>query len=294
MKKRVWIWAVVIGWILSVMPAKADAIWEPNDNFYHEHHEECQYVNRNFTANGPDGEVIVYKSPENPKVVDTWENGFKAYISFVYTDEDGNEWGIYENYETDVMGWVPMAYMKVVYDGISFAEEFGESFVEESGVISEEYAGQILHCFDYPGAKSSYEFHTEGINEMPPYQYTFTDEQGLEWGYVGYFYGVRRVWICISNPTATFEELYPDGAPVRGEEEVQETPATQEGNPEENPAAQESNQDESGAEGERNASDGERIEPKRDGGLIGLVIALVVAVTGATGGALAWLKKSKK
>ena len=188
MKKCAWIWAVVICWMLSAMPAKADAIWEPNDNFYNEHREDCKYVNRTFIANGPDGEVIVYKSPENPMVAGTWENGFKAYISFVYTDEDGNEWGIYENYETDVMGWVPMAYMKVVYDGISFAEEFGESFVEESGVISEEYAGQILHCFAYPGAKSSYEFHTEGMNEMPPYQYTFTDEQGLEWGYVGYFY----------------------------------------------------------------------------------------------------------
>ena len=87
MKKSAWIWAVVVCWILCVMPVKADVIWEPMDDFYEEHREECRYVNRNFTANGPDGEVIVYKSPENPTVVDTWENGFSAYISFVYTDE---------------------------------------------------------------------------------------------------------------------------------------------------------------------------------------------------------------
>ena len=116
------------------------------------------------------------------------------------------------------------------------------------------------------------------------YARTFTDEQGLVWGYIGYFRGVRDCWVCISNATATFEELYPDGGPVRGEEEVQETPVPEAADEEDNKAHNERNAEE----------DNERIEPERDNGLIGLVIALVVAVTGATGGALAWLKKSKK
>ena len=38
----------------------------------------------------------------------------------------------------------------------------------------------------------------------------------------------------------------------------------------------------------------DRIEPEKDNGLIGLVIGLVVAVSGATGGALVWLKKGQK
>lgn len=288
MKKNVWIWAVVLCWMLCVMPAKADAIWEPNDNFYHDHYEDCEYVNRNFTANGPDGEVIVYKSPENPKVVDTWKNGFKAYISFVYTDEEGNEWGIYENFETDVKGWVPMAYMKVVYDGISFTEEYGESFVEDGGAFPAEYAGQTVYCFTYPGAKSSFEMKMPEVEEeMPEYARTFTDEQGLVWGHIGYFRGVRDRWVCISDATATFEELYPDGGPVRGEEVAQETLVSEEADKEDISDDNNNDREESADE------DNERIEPERDKGLIGLVIALVVAVTGATGGALAWLKKSK-
>ncbi len=279
MKKSIWVWAVVVCWMLCVMPAKADAIWEPSDNFYHDHYEDCRYINRNFTANGPDGEVIVYKSPENPMVVTTWENGFNAYISFVYTDEDGNEWGIYEDYETNVKGWVPMAYMKVVYDGISFTEEYGESFVEDSAVFPAEYAGQTVYCFTYPGSESCFEMRMPEVEEdMPWYARTFTDEQGLVWGYIGYFRGVRDRWVCITNATATFEELYPAGAPVRGEE------------PEEAPAQK----TEDDSKDEEQNEDEERIEPERDKGLIGLVIVLVVAVTGATGGALAWLKKSKK
>lgn len=284
MKKNAWIWAVVVCWILCVMPAKADVIWEPSDTFYHDHYEDCRYVNRNFTANGPDGEVIVYKSPENPMVVTTWENGFNAYISFVYTDEDGNEWGIYEDYETNVKGWVPMAYMKVVYDGISFTEEYGESFVEDSAAFPAEYAGQTVYCFTYPGSESCFEMRMpEVVEEMPMYARTFTDEQGLVWGYIGYFRGVRDRWVCITNATATFEELYPDSAPVKGEESV-ETPVQK-------------TEDDSMEKGQndREENDGEeRIEPKRDNGLIGLVVALVVAVTGVTGGALAWLKKNKK
>ena len=67
----------------------------------------------------------------------------------------------------------------------------------------------------------------EMAEEMPMYARTFTDEQGLVWGYIGYFRGVRDRWVCITNATATFEELYPDGAPVRGQK-PEETPAPEE------------------------------------------------------------------
>lgn len=283
MKKSVWIWIAAICWMLCVMPARADVIWEPDDNFYYEHQEDCVYVNRSFTANGPDGEVFVYKSPENSKVVTTWENGFKAHISYVYTDEDGNEWGVYEDYEADLTGWVPMAYMEVVYDSISFAQEYGQSFVEENAVFPAEYAGKTIYCFVYPGSKSSFEVKMPDVAEdMPWYDKTFTDEQGLVWGHIGYFRGIRNCWVCITNATATFEELYPVEAPVRGEEEK------------ETPVSKEDSEEQDSDDVRESDEDDERIEPKKDNGLIGLVVALVVAVTGATGGALAWLKKSKK
>ena len=42
---------------------QADVIWEPENSFYKMHAEECVYHNRNYIANGPDGQVTIYKSP---------------------------------------------------------------------------------------------------------------------------------------------------------------------------------------------------------------------------------------
>lgn len=54
---------------------------EPADSFYEQHASQCAYVNRCFTADGSDGTVILYESPESAKVMDTWENGFRVYLS---------------------------------------------------------------------------------------------------------------------------------------------------------------------------------------------------------------------
>jgi len=73
----------------------------------------------------------------------------------------------------------------------------------------------------------------------------------------------------------------------------EEQSAMEEKKPEETPAPEKDDEEESKRDDREEDADDERIAPERDGGLIGLVIALVVAVTGVTGGALAWLKKKK-
>ena len=96
----------IVGSMVSVLPVSADIIWEPEDMFYNDHASECTYVNRAFTANGPDGIVIVYKNPESPQKVTQLENGTVIYISYTYQDSDGILWGIYENTNAKKTGCV--------------------------------------------------------------------------------------------------------------------------------------------------------------------------------------------
>ncbi len=300
MKKNVWILAVVACWMFSALQVKADVIWEPyHDDFYQENMASCEYLNRTYTAAGPDGKVIVYESPENPTVVTTWENGFKAYISFTYTDADGNVWGVYDDSQSGINGWVPMAYMTVVYDYISFQEEFADSITEENGTIPAVCAGQTVYFWKYPGAENYYEMPMpEDAESLPQYSKLFIDEAGLQWGYIGYFRGTKHCWVCLANPNGSLEELYPQGVPERGGQNVADsTSSEEEGIVPKEDAAQEGDKNDTSASDIQSitdvSSDTERIEPEKDNGLIGLVIGLVVAVTGVTGGALVWLKKKK-
>lgn len=269
MRKVFVFFAVVACFMLWVLPVRADVIWEPyDDDFYMEHRDECEYINRVYAADGPEDKVIVYKSPENPTVVETWENGRNARIYYIWRDENGNSWGIYEDYENDKTGWMPMEYMDVVYDYICFEEEFGESIVEETVSIPGEYVKKSIFCWSYPGAETYVEIPMpEYEADMPQCHKTYVDEAGRKWGYIGYFRGTRNKWVCLDNPVADAVALFPDGLPEREVQEVEETDAP---------------------------ADTERIAPAGNNGIIGLIVCLVIGVTGATGGALVKLKKSRK
>ncbi len=266
MKKIMGIMMMVVCWMICVLPVKADLIWEPyEDAFYMEHKESCVRSGRVYTANGPDGKVISYKSPENPDVVESWENGYEVCINYIYTDDDGIAWGLDGMAHT---GWVPMEYMDVVYDNISFTEEFGESIVAESGTVSEQYANMDIYAFSYPGAEKYIVINVAGEKEhMPAYSMTFVDEAGYKWGYINYFRGIRSVWVCLDNATADAATLYPDGVPERGAQIVPEIDV---------------------------AVRDKYIMPKKDNGLMGIVICMVVAVVGTTGGALVAMKKKRE
>lgn len=250
-------WICILGgffcYMLCMLPVRADVIWEPRDSFYEEHSSECEYVGRVFTANGPDGVVILYASPVSDREVDTWDNGFTAYISFSFEDENGTVWGIYEGGSNSRTGWMPMEYMDVIYDNISFAEEYGEEIQEQFGTPDEQYLGKSVYFWEYPAAPDRYTVTLE--NYLPEYHRTYVDSEGHTWGNVGYYYGHKNVWICLDQPEAEMEELYPGGTPGIGE--VQPV--------------------------EKNFSRN-RITPGEDGGnmaaVVGAAVLLVVIVTG--------------
>lgn len=269
MRKYLCFAAVFFCFLFCTLSVRADVIWEPEDSFYEQHSSQCTHVNRRFTANGPDGRVILYKSPESAKVIDTWENGHQVSISFTYEDSNGILWGIYDD-GSGQTGWMPMEYMEVVYDHISFAEDHGSEIVEQSGVLEEKYRGGDVCCWEYPGAE---EFFIDPMNmqDLPKYSSVYTDEKGYTWGYIGYYYGRRNFWICIDRPTADYGQLYPDGGPLIGA--LAEDAETNDPDLEEQGA--------------------ERIVPEQDHGMAILVTALVALVVLVTAGLLVVLRKSR-
>lgn len=216
MKGKKWfgILFVLCGLLLFPKAAFADVIWTPQDDFYDQHYEECEHIDRVFTANGPGGKVILYENPESSKEIMTMENGAKMYISFSYKDGKGVEWGVYENSDDNSTGWAPMAYLEVVYDNISFTEEFGDQFVEREGMLDSSLVQDEIYYWDYPGSENG--FSAELMKNIE-YTTVFEDEDGREWAFISYHFGIRSKWVCIDDPTADFETLYPEGGPERGE-----------------------------------------------------------------------------
>lgn len=259
MKKWICALSVFLGCMLCVLPVRADVIWEPQNSFYEKHSSECEYVGRTFTANGPDGEVILYESPVSARKVATWENGHKVHIDFSYKDEKGTLWGVYE--DRDKSGWVPMEYMDVVYDHISFAEEYGEKLQKKDGTLDQQYMGKEIYFWSYPA--SPYQSFVTIGDDLPNYYRIYEDGAGHIWGNVGYYYGDKNVWICLDEPDAGLDALYPDGAPGIGETKPVEKNFT-----------------------------GERITPEGgQGNTVVWVAILVLLVVVLTGGLLFVLKK---
>lgn len=206
MKRRSLIVLLAVLFLLPLVPvtARADIIYEPRDTFYNLHREDCDYHARSYTANGPNGDVTVYKSPESRTEVKTLSNGTEVYISYIYEDDREILWGYCDFWEEDKSGWLPMEYMELIYDFISFQEDYGSEFLDEQGTLDEAFSGQQIVFCSYPGS-DRYSV-VEGADNLPDYQQVYVDDQGSRWGYVGYYFGHRNAWINLDDPTAIPEE----------------------------------------------------------------------------------------
>ena len=209
MKKIVKILSFAVAFLVCAQTVHADMIFEPSNSFYARHSGKCEIVEREFVANGPNGEVIVYKSPEDATKIGTMKNGETSWVTWTYKDADGIVWGCPNRFED---GWVPMDYMQVVYDYISFEEECGDKVVEEKGSLDASYLGKTVYFWEYPRSTQSkeipYELDPEWVTWMPEYHKTYVDEAGRKWGFCNYYYGTRNFWVCLDAADADYEALY--------------------------------------------------------------------------------------
>ena len=206
--------------------AQADVIWEPDDPFYMEKSweedrgDEFVHEDRNYFANQPQGYLYVVDNPEDQTIVDALENGTMAYVSFTYLDESGKEWGViqYQREETGevtpnysanwaegasvMTGWIRMEDVSLVYDSRAFMEEHQDEIRPASGKEKVSLgAGEEVQYWSYPGSgsivtSSSYmddKFHAD---------YVYADPDGREWAHISYYYSIRDVWVCLTDPAA--------------------------------------------------------------------------------------------
>lgn len=179
-------------------PARADLIWTPDDPFYEQHWEECAYVNRRYQLGGYDGSVTVFTAPGGMNKA-ALDNGLQGRIQFTWEGK-GTTWGYLCNVAgSDVEGWVPMDDLSLIYDSQAFAED-------HAGQITEDFPEQVdFHeavLYDYPNGTAG-EILTEAPNYLPfsqTFTRLYTDENGLSWGYVGYYMGNLDCWVCLDDP----------------------------------------------------------------------------------------------
>ena len=208
--------------VLAMSPAVyADVVYIPDDDFLDAHVSDRE--DRSYTART---EVKVYEDPGTGKVVATLSEGDSVHVYYIWTDALLHKWGCIETEQFS--GWIPMAYMKRSYDSISFREDYSDQFrsLGDWVYLDEAYAGQEIRIWSYPCSESSFTWTFDSDPEsLPCYGTLYTDDSGLDWCYVNYSWGFTDFWICLSDPTADFETLYPNGAPqVVPEEELPPLP----------------------------------------------------------------------
>ncbi len=198
MKKLLSLAIVLFIALSSFMTVSADVIFEPTDDFYTKHSSECQLVERYFTATEDTHSVT---APDNTGTDSELQKGQRLYISNSYTDDSGTVWGLIQF--SDATGWIPMGYLEVSYDAVSFNEEFESQFYTDTNDlrITENKLDKLVF-WDFPGSESYTEMEPwDNSYQDMGFSHSYTDPDGTVWGYVGYFYGMRG-WINIGNPSS--------------------------------------------------------------------------------------------
>ncbi|MCI8303572.1 MAG: hypothetical protein HFF52_02985 [Lawsonibacter sp.] len=185
--------------ILSLtVPVSADIIWEPNDSFFEKHRDECTYVDRRYSLAGYDGTVTIFTAPGGMGK-GTLDNGTQCTIQFTWEGADIS-WGyLYGAGDSSLEGWVPMDDLSLIYDSQQFIQDHAGELTETE-LVSVDFHEAV--CYRYPNGpsgtvlKESLDY--QPFNEM--FSQLYTDENGLRWGYVGYYMGWRNSWICLDDP----------------------------------------------------------------------------------------------
>lgn len=215
MKKRgaTLLWMLLLFLSLSVS-ALADMIYEPEEEFFRKHEDECYYENRDYIVAGAEGYAVLQRTPEGGGYVNV-ANGEVFRVSWIWDGGDQGLWGLVSYYDEAYQlwqdMWLPLADAEVKYDAISFAQEYGGEFLHpEEGRTLDLSGYGSMQLWAYPGAEAPFaSFGWTGedawLSEAPEdltFYTLYEDAQGRTWGNLGYLYGYRDFWVCLTDPEA--------------------------------------------------------------------------------------------
>lgn len=189
--------------------AFADVIWEPENDFYSSRSNECEYVNRDYYANGENGYLEIFSKPGG-KSLGFAENGELFHVQFSYV-AGSDIWGLAEYGEDgdklesrgdgdSSTGWFKLDDAELKYDSQSFREDHEADFTDFDGDYTYLLNTNNIVIWTFPNSGKTCG-NLDGISEDFEIQSVYTDLDGLEWGYVSYYYGTKDFWICLSDPT---------------------------------------------------------------------------------------------
>ncbi|MCI9170625.1 MAG: hypothetical protein HFF42_06830 [Lawsonibacter sp.] len=202
-RKMLTLFLAALALLSMAVPASADLIWEPGDPFYEKHQGECDYVGREYVLAGYDGKVTVFTAPGSMSKL-TLDNGLLGTIQFTWEGK-GTVWGYLIRWDDDrenrTEGWVPMDDVSLVYDSQQFMEDHAGEIITETQPVPVDFHEAVT--YRYPNGPADDGVLNEDTDYMPfdeTFTQVYTDENGLRWGYVGYYMGIRGVWICLDDP----------------------------------------------------------------------------------------------
>lgn len=194
-------------------PAFADVLWSPIENpFFDAHYHGCEYEGRSYYANGDKGFVTLWDAPGGSMVRAQYQNGEKLWAGYTYH----GEWALINcrDGRDALSGWVPLKDLYLVYDHISFEEEYGGQFWDYSGEFADYDGGtgERFWFWEYPYAgeprvtkeitQMELDTLTGKSDEIPNcISKVYVDGNDRTWGYVEWLYGDRNFWLLLDNPT---------------------------------------------------------------------------------------------
>lgn len=180
--------------------ARADVIWEPDNDFYWKNQEQCQYLGRQYLP-AVAGGLYLWDEPEGREGNCHLEEDQAVTVYFLY-ELNGRQWGLVEP-DNAHNGWVPMDWMRLKYDSQAFREEHAGQISDQSRTLYLEDLDGALLFWTYPGSgEIVYALSTQEMDgEELEVSGIYTDGDGREWGNCAYYYGIRDVWICLSDPS---------------------------------------------------------------------------------------------
>ena len=175
------------------LSASADVIFEPDNDFYGRHSDECTYFNRSCIAGA---DTYLWDAPNLVTGGQSAQEGEQIYISFVYTDRTESSGG-WRNYLDQ---WILMAICILNTEARNSWRNIQEKYMKMNRICFQ--AEQYLYHASYP---ESGDIDQADASVMDDYEITtfYTDPDGRLWGYSAYMYGSRDIWICLSDMADT-------------------------------------------------------------------------------------------
>lgn len=187
--------------------AFADVIWEPGDNFYFRHRDECVYMKDARYEAQADADVLT--SPEDPTVVGSVSAGDILFIGYIWQGDA--LWGAVFPFRGEdgagdwIQGWVDLSAFRKLYGAAEFEADHGDEFFEADGGIPITRE-QTVVLWLFPGSGEVWagmggpDFWLE--EETCSYGRIWTEAEGKDWAEVPYWYGSHG-WIYLPDPYAT-------------------------------------------------------------------------------------------